>query len=745
MLNSLMATVSDMEVTESTGIQKLLDAVNKGIIGSVAEFIGNISILFPILVFLGVLIIFLFTFRHRANKLSRTLINLLSKNGKYIKGLFVELNDAKELTRYFSHGRKWKKRIIADYNRLFDDENGRRLNEIFKGRELPFHLRKATTIDELYSSIDRMIDLMRKFRKREVSVSDEHQKTAMLFEVYGYHYIEKLEKLKMRTEFIRNRYIVLTGSAGNGKTNLLCSLAELLIDTNKICIFMNSKEVKTSFDDYVKEKLSVIKPEYFSIYWYIQNLLCMLFNKTIYIVIDAINENEAQEFVESLPGFINNMLKYHSVKIMVSCRSEYFDLKYKEILVDKIEEKVLCYDILNEEYSFVAKERMYENYKNAFNYSGHVSLEVKEKLYQQLLLMRMFFEVNKDSDAVVISLNKYEIFQRYIDSVMRDAQSECDTFLNAVVEQMYNSQQYSAVRLSVIKGKEELSGVIKDFVDETILLSRKLVVHPNSIIEEHDEEIYFVFDEMRDYCVARFVLGTLCEENGNPVESKVIDFLDKLITLKSVATEGVINYIYWYYKGEGNANMCKTILYKYMQPHDRVIEPYRMHREDGMNSWGLKVIFENNNDLSDYEKEYVRFIMEENPGNELTSMFAFLIHQEEISGKHNLELFLEILFKIHDFQKFISVLKGTVTSWHRDGISQEEFIQIDMNLERKNPDGSRRFRYYLFLFLKFLQWKGREDIEKYFETACDTEKVEQELKGMIFFEKEGEEDESEVQ
>ena len=34
-----------------------------------------------------------------------------------------------------------------DVNILFDDENGRRLNEIFKGRELPFHLRKATTIE----------------------------------------------------------------------------------------------------------------------------------------------------------------------------------------------------------------------------------------------------------------------------------------------------------------------------------------------------------------------------------------------------------------------------------------------------------------------------------------------------------------------------------------------------------------------------------------------------------------------
>lgn len=89
----------------------------------------------------------------------------------------------------------------------------------------------------------------------------------------------------------------------------------------------------------------MIKPEYFSAYWYIQNLLCMLFNKTIYIIIDAINENEAQEFVESLPSFINNMLKYHSVKMMVSCRSEYFDLKYKELLVDKVEEEFIRIDM----------------------------------------------------------------------------------------------------------------------------------------------------------------------------------------------------------------------------------------------------------------------------------------------------------------------------------------------------------------------------------------------------------------
>lgn len=745
MRSVLLVVAEAAEQVESIGIKGFFDSFNEGMAGSLAEFIDKISVLFSVAVFCVLLVVFLLTFKKRANKLSRNVINTLSKNGKYIRGLFVELNDTKELTRYFSYGHKWKKRIIADYNTLFDDENGRRLKEINKEYDVPLYLCGTSSIDKIHDSINKMIEFISKLRKRECVISEEYKKTAMLFEVYGNHYIEKLKKLQARTEFIRKKYIVLTGSAGNGKTNLLCSLAELLIDTGRICVFINSKDVGKDVNLYMEEKLTWSSSKYFKIYWQVFNILCCLFNKTIYIVIDAINENESKEFVESLPRFVNSMLKYHKIKIIVSCRSEYFDLKYKEILVDKVEEDAFCYDIMSEEYSYVAKERMFENYKNAFHYSGQVSLEVKEKLYQQLLLMRMFFEVHKNSDATVNSLNKYEIFQKYIDVVMGSEKEECNAFLEIVVQQMCNSQQYSSVKLSDIKEESELSGVIKDFVDETILLSRKLILHPNSIIQKHDEEIYFVFDEMRDYCVAKYVLGTMCTENGKPIECKVIEFIDKLVDSKSVSTEGVINYIYWYYKGEGNTDMCKTILYKYMQPHDRAIESYRMYREDGLNSWGLKVILENSNNLSDYEKEYVRFIIEENPGNELATLFAFLVHQEEIHGKHNLGLFLEILFKIHNVNKFTDVLKETVSSWGREGISRAEFVQIDMNLEKKNPEGSKRFRYYLFLFLNFLQWDGKEKVLEYFKKVCNMATIYLELKTKIHFEETGEEDESKVQ
>jgi len=726
--------VEEVEQVGKNVTRDIFDVMNDGVFGELAELIGNILDLWPIATTFVLMLVFLLIFKRHSNKQSQALIELMTKNRKYIPGLYVELNDTKELTRYFLFGKKWKRRIIIDYNTLFDDENGRRLREICNEKDVFFHLCKTTSIKRVYESINKTIAFMEKLHNREYAISEEYEKTAWLFVVYGNYYVDKLEKLKTKTEFALNRYIILTGSAGNGKTNLLCSLVELIIDSGKPCVFINSKDVKKDISAYFEERLSFFGKKRFKWQWFIQRLIYMIFCKKIYIVIDAINENESREFVESIPKFINNSLKFRNIKIVISCRSEYFDLKYKKNLVDNVNERAFCYDIMSEEYSEVAKERMFENYKHAFNFSGHVSIMVKEKLYQQLLLMRMFFEVNKDNTTTINSLNKYDIFQKYIDTIMEGKSEECNVFLNSVVHRMCKSCEYTAVKLSEIIAGNELCGVVREFVDETILLSRKLILHPNSIIEKHDEEIYFVFDEMRDYCVAKHVLGNLCAVDMNPAEYKVIDFIDKLVERNATSTEGVINYIYCYYKGEGNNEMCKTIMYKYMQPHDRAIERYRMNRETGINSWGLKVILENDNDLCTYEKEYVRFIMLENPGEELASMFAYLIHQEEIHGKHNLTLFFEILYQIHNESVFRDTLKNTVSIWGGEGIRMSEFIQIDLNLDKKNPEGSKRFREYLFLFLCFLQWNGKEEVQEYLEKVSDIEKIKTDLKGVIYFE-----------
>lgn len=745
MLYTLLTVAAEpVEQNKAMNFEGILEAVNESWFGSLAEFIGNVATYWPAVVFVVVCAVLLLTFERRINRSNNILVETLSKNGKYIKGLFVELNDTKELLRYFTNDRKWKNRIVKDYNRLFDDEHGCLLETIYQKYDVHFSLSRNITADELYKEISKTIDLMKNIRSRKCEVPEEYESTAHLFEVYAYRYIENLEKLLVRSEFVRRSYIVMTGSAGNGKTNLLCNLTEMLVYSGKLCIFMNSKDIKSDINEYFKKKIVINERVGFKVYWKIQMFLCRMLRKKVYIILDAINENETMEFMESLPNFIDNMLKYQNVRVIVSCRSEYFDLKYRKYLVDEVASDVYCYDIMSETYSSVAKERMYRNYRSAFNFTGEVSQEAKDKLFQQLLLMRMFFEVHRDSKANIISLNKYEIFQKYIEVITGKEKRECNAFLDKVIAVMCSNKEYSSVRLSLLNEDNNLSEKVKEFMDESILLSRKLILHQNSIREKEDEEIYFVFDEMRDYCIAKYVLNKMCDSADMPVEDDIMTYMDSLIAEKAVCTEGVINYIYWYYKKQGDVTACKRILDRFMKQHDQSLESYGMHREKGLNSWGLRVIFENGDPLMVYEKEYVRFIVLENPGNELSRVFEFIILQELKNGSYTLELFFEILFSIHQTKQFCNVLKGTVASWYRDGITTKDFKRIDKELLRNNPEGCKRFRSYVFLVLHFLNWENKERTEDYFMHVCDEELIKSDLKRKIYFIEEGEDDESEI-
>lgn len=217
----LTVAAEPVEQNKAMDFESILEALNESWFGSLAEFIGNILTYWPALLFVVVCVILLLTFKRRINCSNNLLIKTLYKNGKYIKGLFVELNDTKELLRYFTNDRKWKKRIVKDYNRLFDDEHGCLLKTIYQKYDIMFSLPNNITADELYKEISKTIDLMKKIRSRKCEVPEEYEATAYLFEVYGYRYIEILEKLLVRAEFVRRSYIVITGSAGNGKTNLL--------------------------------------------------------------------------------------------------------------------------------------------------------------------------------------------------------------------------------------------------------------------------------------------------------------------------------------------------------------------------------------------------------------------------------------------------------------------------------------------------------------------------------------------
>ena len=101
-----------------------------------------------------------------------------------------------------------------------------------------------------------------------------------------------LELLQKYALAANSRYCVLTGSAGNGKTNLLCSISELIIRTKQSVVFINSRDVESDLLEYYFNALKV--PELLlknkSIYLWLENRLLEVQRKYQYIIIDAINE-----------------------------------------------------------------------------------------------------------------------------------------------------------------------------------------------------------------------------------------------------------------------------------------------------------------------------------------------------------------------------------------------------------------------------------------------------------------------
>ena len=111
-----------------------------------------------------VLVFSLFSIRRKANKYTRKVINRLIDDGKYIPGVFVELNDTKEVLRYFVYSKKWKKRLIEGFNFVYDNAYGDILRKACDNTSACFHLGRGTSQKDVMDAVNTAYDLHNNFR-----------------------------------------------------------------------------------------------------------------------------------------------------------------------------------------------------------------------------------------------------------------------------------------------------------------------------------------------------------------------------------------------------------------------------------------------------------------------------------------------------------------------------------------------------------------------------------------------------
>lgn len=100
------------------------------LLSNFSDIIQNIWWLITLVVAIFVLMNSLFSIRKKANKYTGEQVKKLIQDGKYIPGVFVELNNSKEVLRYFVYGKKWRKRLIKNFNYVYDNSYGEILKKL---------------------------------------------------------------------------------------------------------------------------------------------------------------------------------------------------------------------------------------------------------------------------------------------------------------------------------------------------------------------------------------------------------------------------------------------------------------------------------------------------------------------------------------------------------------------------------------------------------------------------------------
>ena len=712
---------------------------------SIIDFFSSLSDKIQNLLWLGILIftifvlvISLFSIRRKANKFTNEQINHLIKDGKYIPGVFVELNESKEVLRYFIYSKKWRKRLIQNFNFIYDNAYGDILRKAYDTPDMCYRLSRKTSLEKIEKTMKSTFDFHNNFSQLDVEFKPEYKESQFLFEILHYPYTDILGYLHRCSKAANSKYFILTGSAGNGKTNLLCSISELLISLKEAVVFLNARDIEGDVIEFIFYKLKL--PETYrkhkDRYLYLVNLLLTIQHKHLFVVVDAINENDSEEFESKIATFVNKMTRYSRVKVLVSCRNEYYKERFRECLVEKVDIPAFEFDLKEQHYTLVAINQIIKAYSKYFNYSGNISNTVRNVLSEQLLLLRIFFEVNKDSNVDVFSIRKHEIYAQYIEVVKHNNGEYIVRVLDAVADFMIENENYDEISLSDLEKIGITSDEIKKTVDSSILLSKKLIFHEGTIARNENEVLYFVFDEMRDYYIARRIL--LRNISADNVNGEVV--LDKLRQLRATGAsceEGVIHYCYMFFRTDevveklGKTEiMCNSILDLYRIPEGRERKSYwHMHHREEFQNLGLRIILTSGIELADFEISYIQDCLRKDPYEDGGIFFDTMLDGTLYGGIYNLDIYLDILFGLKNKDAILNAFHKINARNNMDNrFIPEDFIQYCIRLE----DSEKKLQIQRVAELFLLCFKShdtdvQEELKDFFYNLATHDKVQNEM------------------
>lgn len=506
------------------------------------------------------------------NQLHRK-VEVQKNNKKYIPEVFLELNDVKEKLRYITQPMLFYKKDIEELKGIefyFFNEVLEKLG--FEKKEICIEdkLIKPKSIDEIDNCIDSLTKIFKEF-KNSIPNLDERENLKQKIPSEQYEFLLKEQGTHRRFEWFINRFekkfdllnkqlIFLTEKAGQGKTNLICDFVDkVMIKKNLFGVMftgnefnnLNKQEIEDIIlkDIYGFQNTHITFDEFLEDIKYISNK-----NNTVFtIVIDGLNENSnIEQFSQELYKFVEKILVKKFIRLIFTCRSEYFEERFKIFKEPSFNQKMLMMDNYMERYHphdeklpEYLQDRLLDSYFKFFKVKSHIFDNVRDQLSDDFLLLRIFCEVYGEhtnqnaSTEQVYDIYKDDLFKKYFEYKRKEIETttsysltDFQQLFKMILSYMINKHQYINMPFDILNGiNKEL---LKHIIDEDIFFRKDLIKDESSVFA-NKEVLNFTFDEFRDYLLADYLTTDVSD-----IEAYV-----NSITTDETSNEGIKKYLFF--------------------------------------------------------------------------------------------------------------------------------------------------------------------------------------------------------
>ncbi len=457
---------------------------------------------------------------------------------KYIPSVFVETSGIKEEMRYFANPMFFYRKLDDDLRRI----NLAHFNELLGMAKIE---PVADTICEISTleAPNSLSELQKRLFQQSTAL-EAIQENVSPFSWYGNRaerfapsdyltgywnvfqfniqssgsgMFRSLEKISKKIGIAKAQIFLVTGMAGQGKTNFICDLIENQFRAFEVpIIFIPAR----SLNDYPgpnrillyirNNRFAPDVPNLHDLFTLLNNVAeeCL---KPFVIVIDGINEvGDLDGFVAELRVFLEALCQYDFVKIVLTCRNEFFDQKFAGVFEPQFSHHLYRVKDLRSEMSDDNKSRLLNAYLRHFNIRASLSKHATEFLKNDFILLRIFCEIHEGKNiGYVPDIYKGDIFEGYltikINEFPTSSRQNVLRSLYKICSRMLNEENFSQISVEGFDESERL--IIERLIGEDIILRRE--VPSTGLASLGVENVSFTYDELRDFLIAYYIVMEL--------------------------------------------------------------------------------------------------------------------------------------------------------------------------------------------------------------------------------------------